>query len=198
MHSKVDVCFDPALFPRGRSLFSERDTVYSCIAAGVEEQATYRSSRLPCLCDGLVVSGQLQHFRVGIFPTNAPAVVGPFKVRDGSKASSIPCGILFFVPMALQRFQSGMDRSVSPLPLPCRSLYRSEPRYFSGQPREISDFSPRCRVVQSLTRRNVYSARGTVCVPAGYRSNLQCREYDGYTLSWTAKRSLYPSSNRFS
>ncbi len=36
MHSKVDVCFDPALFPRCRSLVVEGDAVHSRIAAGVE------------------------------------------------------------------------------------------------------------------------------------------------------------------
>jgi hypothetical protein len=36
MHPKVDVCFDPALFPRSRSLVVEGDAVHSRIAAGVE------------------------------------------------------------------------------------------------------------------------------------------------------------------
>ena len=36
MHSKVDVCFDPTLFPRCCSLVVEGDAVHSRIAAGVE------------------------------------------------------------------------------------------------------------------------------------------------------------------
>jgi DNA-binding NarL/FixJ family response regulator len=107
--------FDPALFPRGRSFFREGYAVHSCIAAGVEEQAPRIGVVIfPALCDDPVVTGQLQHLCIGIFPTNAPAVMCSFKVRDGSKARPMPCGMLFFVPMALQSFKSRVDHSISP------------------------------------------------------------------------------------
>jgi hypothetical protein len=38
MYSEADVCFDPALFPRGRSLFREGYAIHSRIAAGITEQ----------------------------------------------------------------------------------------------------------------------------------------------------------------
>jgi hypothetical protein len=115
IRSEVDVGLDPALFPRGRSLFREGYAVHSCIAAGVEEQAPRIGVVIfPALCDDPVVTGQLQHLCIGIFPTNAPAVMCSFKVRDGSKARPMPCGMLFFVPMALQSFKSRVDHSISP------------------------------------------------------------------------------------
>jgi hypothetical protein len=90
MYSEADVCFDPALFPRGRSLFREGDAVHSCIAAGITEQTPCIGVVVfPALCDGVIVAGQLQHLCSGIFPTNARAVMCSFKIRDGSKARPI-------------------------------------------------------------------------------------------------------------
>ena len=103
MHPNVDVCFDPALFPRGRSLFSKRDAVHSCIAASIEQQTPCIGIVIfPALCDGVVVTSQLRYFCVGIFPTNAPAVMSPFKVGDACKARPISRGILFFVRMSVE------------------------------------------------------------------------------------------------
>jgi len=82
--------------------------VHSCVAAGVEEQSpSIGVVVFPALCDCVVVAGQLQHLCIGVFPANSPAAMCPFEVGDGSKVRPIPCGILIFVPMAFQRFQSG-------------------------------------------------------------------------------------------
>jgi hypothetical protein len=93
----------PAPWP---SQSAYRDVLSALFATPASLSAN--TSRVLCcaLCNGLVVTGEFQHFCVGIVPTSAPAVMCPFTVGDGCKALSIPRGIIFFVSTALQRFQS--------------------------------------------------------------------------------------------
>jgi len=58
MHSEVDIGFDPALFPRSRSVDIESNAIDPRIAPRVEEQAPRVGVVVfPALCEGLFMTG---------------------------------------------------------------------------------------------------------------------------------------------
>ena len=60
MHSQVDVCFNPTLFPGSGAFIVKRNAIHSRLAAGAQEQAPRIGVVVfPALCDGLVVAAQL-------------------------------------------------------------------------------------------------------------------------------------------
>ena len=78
MNSHIDVCFDPALFPRCCTFLIESNTVDAGISTHVEEEPPgFRIIVLATTGPDPLMPSQLQDLRVGVFPPAPPAVPSP-------------------------------------------------------------------------------------------------------------------------
>jgi hypothetical protein len=110
MHSKVNVCFaQPSFQGAVRSSSKEMPVTRAHRRRRRIAGPSLRIVVFPAFCQSLRVAGQLQHLRVGVFPSVALAVMRSDEVRNGRETRPIAGGVLVFVPMSVECCQSGMN-----------------------------------------------------------------------------------------